>query len=63
MLVLADMRMAVLNVEYASVTDIPLLGMQMILCSNCSENLAHFAFRKFHLGFYSDLISGMRIPT
>ena len=61
MLVLADMRMALLSLKYASVTEIPLLGMQMILCSSCSENLVHFALRKFHLGFCSDLISGMNI--
>ena len=55
--------MALLSLKYASVTEIPLLGMQMILCSRCLEILAQFAFRKFHLGFCSDLISGMRSPT
>ena len=42
MLVLADTRMALLSLKYASVTEIHLLGMQMILCSSCCKNLAQF---------------------
>ena len=36
----------------------------MILCSSCSDNLVHYAFRKCHIiGVCSDLISGMRSQT
>ena len=59
MLILADTRMTLISLTYASGNDIQLLRMQLILCSSCWEHLVHFAFWKFHLGFCSDLISVM----